>query len=448
VEPLDLFTRREIISVSHLVGQLKQTVEARFDFLWVEGEISGLRRPGSGHYYFSLKDDKASLRAVFFRRQAAMLRFELEDGQQVLCQGRVGLYQPRGELQLIVESMEPRGAGALALAFEQLKRKLEAEGLFDPQRKQPLPELPRQVAVITSPSGAAIRDFLKVLHRRFAGVQVAIYPVAVQGESAAAQVVQALDDLVQWGWPEVIVITRGGGSPEDLAAFNDEALARAVAACPIPVVSAVGHEIDVSICDLVADLRAPTPSAAAELLVKSQVELARRLHKLWDRLQAAGGRLTRRRRRELTALVRYLGDPRRRLADGRLRVDELLTRARLSVDAAIHRQRRAADALAQRLATARPERRLALAAAKCREMERTLLSLTAAAIGRRRSRLERWEGALKAMSPLAVLGRGYALVSDQAGALLRRADQALVGQRVQARLARGRLWARVEEVEP
>lgn len=448
MEPLDLFAKREIISVSDLVSRLKRTVEKRFDFLWVQGEISGLRRPGSGHYYFSLKDDKASMRAVFFRHQAAMLRFALEDGLSVVCQGRMGVYQPRGEVQLMVESMEPRGAGALALAFEQLKRKLDAEGLFDPQRKQPLPEMPRQVAVVTSPSGAAIRDFLKVLHRRFAGVQVAIYPVVVQGSQAAAQAIQAIDDLVEWGWPEVIVITRGGGSPEDLAPFNDEALARAVAACPIPVVSAVGHEIDVSICDLVADLRAPTPSAAAELLIKPRSELTQRLLSLWGRLGSVGERLTRRRRRELTALVRYMGDPARRLADERMRIDDLVGRARSAITLALHQHQRAADGLARRLATARPERRLALAAAKCREQEQAMLSAVTAAINRRRSRLGGLESALRAMSPLAVLGRGYALVSDQAGALLRRAGQAQVGQRIQARLAEGRLWARVEEVEP
>lgn len=444
---MDLFSRREALAVSDLVNRLKKMVEDRFDFIWVKGEISGLRTPPSGHSYFNLKDDRASLRAVMFRQQAAMLRFNPEEGMEVLCSGRVSMYQPRGDLQLIVEAMEPKGAGALALAFEQLKNKLEAEGLFDAERKQPLPEMPQRVAVVTSPSGAAIRDFLKVLHRRFAGVQVAVYPVLVQGEQAAAQSARALEDLMEWGWPQVIVLTRGGGSPEDLASYNDEALARAIAACPIPVVSAVGHEVDVSIADLVADVRAPTPSAAAELLVKTSEELTGRLLTQWRRLRAAGNRLVVSRGRELTGLVRSMGDPRRRLAENRLRVDDLLGRAEHRLAAGLHRRRRALDALAQGLASVRPERRLALAAARCRELERALVRAQALAIQRRRYRLGELEAGLRALSPLSVLNRGYALMTDQAGALLRRADQALVGQRVFARLSEGRLIARVEEVD-
>lgn len=447
MEPLNLFTKREILSVSELVSQLKRTVEDRFDFIWVQGEISGLRRPGSGHYYFALKDDKASLRAVLFRQQASALRFALEDGQSVLCQGRLGVYQPRGEVQLIVESVEPRGAGALALAFEQLKRKLMAEGLFEPERKQALPEMPRKVAVVTSPSGAAIHDFLKVLRGRFASVQVAVYPVAVQGEQAAPQAVQALQDLAQWGWPEVIVITRGGGSPEDLASFNDEALARAVAVCPIPVVSAVGHEVDVSICDLVADLRAPTPSAAAEMLIKPRADLAARLQALWRGLLGAGERISRVRRHDLHALVRYMPDPGRALANQRLRIDDMLARAEKGLTTDLHLQRRKVETLARRLAAARPERRLATTSARFGELERTMFSVQVRGLEKRRSRLTALEAKLRALSPLAVLGRGYALITDQAGTVLRRADQAEVGMRVRARLGQGQLLARVEKVE-
>ena len=254
--------------MGELVGQLKKATEDRFDFVWVEGEISGLRRPGSGHVYFALKDDTAMLRAVLFRNRAALMRFAPEDGLKVLCQGRISVYQARGEVQMVVDTMEPRGAGALALAFDQVKKRLAAEGLFDQERKRPLPVPALKVAVITSGQGAALRDFLHVLHRRYAGIQVAIYPTPVQGDEAPGRMIKALEDIAAWGWPQVVVLTRGGGSPEDLWAYNDELLARAIAASPIPVVSAVGHEVDLSISDLVADVRAPTPSAAAELLAR------------------------------------------------------------------------------------------------------------------------------------------------------------------------------------
>lgn len=447
MEPLELFTRREILTVSELVGRLKRLTEETFDFVWVEGEISGLRTPPSGHVYFALKDRDATLRAVLFKRQASLLRFALEEGLQVLCQGRVSVYQARGEVQLVVDAVEPRGAGALALAFEQLRKRLEAEGLFDQERKRDLPEVPARVAVVTSPTGAAIRDFLNVLHRRDQNVAVAVYPVRVQGELAAPQMAQALEDLAAWGWPQVIVLTRGGGSPEDLWAFNDEALARAIAACPIPVVSAVGHEVDVSISDLVADLRAPTPSAAAELLVANRDDLTRRLEALTGRLGRSGGRLVKARRDGVQSLARALGDPRRRLADKRLRVDDLLSRAGHALEAGLHRRARQVGHLRERALTARPERRLALALGRRRELARRLAQAGALGITQRRSRVQALESRLRALSPLAVLGRGYALVSDEQGQVLRRAEDAEQGQKIRVRLAQGGLRAKVEEIE-
>lgn len=448
MEPLELFTRREILTVSELVGRLKRLTEQSFDFVWVEGEVSGLRQPASGHIYFALKDKDALLRAVLFKHQAALLRFRLEEGQQVLCQGRLSVYQPRGEVQLVADSIEPRGAGALALAFEQLRRRLEAEGLFDPERKRPLPELPARIAVVTSPSGAAIRDFLHVLHRRFGRVAVAVYPVKVQGEQAPGEMIQALKDLAAWGWPQVIVLTRGGGSPEDLWAFNDEGLARAIAACPIPVVSAVGHEIDVSISDLVADLRAPTPSAAAELLVKEGAELLRRIQAVAVRLLRAGRRLLGERRRELRTLARGLGDPRRMLTDRRLRVDDLLSRAAHAAQAGLHDRARETWRLRGALLASRPDRRLALIQARQRDLGFRLVAAGKATVQAPRIRLQALSGRLQALSPLAVLGRGYALVQDQEGRVLRRAQETAPGKRVKVRLAQGRLGVRVEEVEP
>jgi exodeoxyribonuclease VII large subunit len=447
LEPLDLFSRRQVLSVRELVSQLKKLVEKHYDFVWVEGEVSGLRRPGSGHLYFSLKDPDANMKAVLFRHQAAMLRFALEDGLKVLCQGRVSVYGPRGDLQLVVDTVEPQGAGALALAFEQIKKRLEAEGLFAAERKQPLPDLPKRIAVVTSPTGAAIRDFLNVLHRRFAGVEVAIYPVLVQGDEAPRQMIQALSDLSEWAWPEVIVLTRGGGSPEDLWAFNDEGLARAIAECPIPVVSAVGHEIDVSISDLVADLRASTPSAAAELLVKPQAELAGRLAGLNARLLQSGARLIARRRSELNALSRGLIDPRRRLADKRLRVDDLLSRAASALRAGLHEKARDLWGGRERLLAQRPDRRLALAGARLAELTHRLGGAGVGAITGRRAKLDQLNGRLRALSPLAVLGRGYALALGPDAKVLSNAAQVKKGDDIKVRLAKGTVHARVREVE-
>jgi exodeoxyribonuclease VII large subunit len=448
MEPLELFARRQVLTVSELVNSLKKLAEERFDFVWVEGEISGLRRPGSGHAYFSLKDDQALLRAVLFRPQASLMRFALEEGQRVLCQGRLTVYPPRGDVQLVVDTIEPRGAGALALAFAQLRRRLQAEGLFDEARKRPLPDMPQRVAVVTSQSGAAIRDFLNVLHRRFDRVSVAVYPVPVQGDEAAPRMVSALKDLAAWGWPEVIVLTRGGGSPEDLWAFNDEALARAIAASPIPVVSAVGHEVDVSISDLVADLRAATPSAAAELLVRPRADLAHRLRFLRERLTRAGQAQVARRREVLAGLKRGLGDPSRRLIDKRLRVEDLLSRAGHAARAALHRRERELARAREGLLAQRPDRHVVALQARRDALARRLALAGAEALRRRRTGLRELEARLRALSPLAVLGRGYALVRDEAGKVVRRAASLAPGQAVAVRLQEGSLRARVEEVLP
>jgi exodeoxyribonuclease VII large subunit len=448
VEPLELFTRRQVLSVSELVSQLKKHTEQKFDMVWVEGEISGLRRPGSGHYYFALKDSASMLKAVLFRHQAALVRFALEDGQQVLCQGRVSVYAPRGEVQLVVDTLEPRGAGALALAFEQIKNKLLAEGLFDQDAKQPLPALPQRVAVVTSPSGAALRDFLHVLHRNWPYIQVAVYPVAVQGTEAPGQMIAALEDLTRWGWPQVIVLTRGGGSPEDLWAYNDESLARALAACPIPLVSAVGHEVDVSISDLVADLRAPTPTAAAELLSQAFLEANRRLDSLSLGLGRSGQRMVKERRTRLTGLRRALTDPSRRLADKRLRLDDLIMRAGHALRAASAAGAGRLWRLEGRIQAAHPGRRLTRLRSRQDQLEVRLRTGGLRQITVWRNRWEKAAARLRALGPMSILGRGYALVTDEQGRILRRSSQTEVGQRIKARLAKGVLGARVEKVEP
>ncbi|CAO0819751.1 Exodeoxyribonuclease 7 large subunit [Desulfarculales bacterium] len=445
MKPLELFARRHVLTVSELVGQLKKLAEERFDFVWVEGEVTGLRRPGSGHVYFALKDQEAMLRAVLFRHQSALMRFVLENSQRVLCQGRLSLYPPRGEMQLVVDSMELRGTGPLA--FAQLRRRLEAQGLFDAERKYLLPDLPRRVAVVTSPSGAAIHDFLQVLHRRFDRLEVAVYPVPVQGYTAASAMVQALADLAAWGWPEVIVLTRGGGSPEDLWAFNDEGLAHAIAASPIPVISAVGHEVDVTIADLVSDLRAPTPSAAAELLVRPRADLKAQLSSLRVALARAGQGLFSERRRDLQYLVKALGDPRRRIVDRRLRLDDLLSRAGQALRALLYRRHRRMWRKRLQLLARRPDRRLREMESRRRELVQRLAAAGALAIHRRRAELQTSLGRLRALSPLAALGRGYALAWDQEGRVLRRAGQARLGDLIRVHLATGRLKARIEEIE-
>jgi exodeoxyribonuclease VII large subunit len=444
---LELFSQRQILSVSDLVAQLKKHTEGRFNFIWVEGEISGLARPASGHLYFSLKDDKSMLRAVFFRNRAGYLRFKPENGLKVLCQGKLSVYQPRGEVQLVVDSMEPRGSGALALAFEQIKKRLDEEGLFDQQRKKPLPELIRRVAVITSRSGAAVRDFIEVLHSRFAGIEVAVYPTTVQGDKAPGQIIEALEDLAQWEWPQVIVLTRGGGSPEDLWAFNDENLARAIAECPLPVVSAVGHEIDFTISDFVADQRAATPTAAAELLAQPMAVLAQNAANLEKRLLAAGQRIVKQRRQDLNSFSRQLGDPSRRLVDKRLRLDDLMMRAAAGVNTTFHAKRKRLYHLEQALHQKRPENRLAQLKQKNTELGFRLLDALKTKLQTDRAQLENLKGRLKALGPQAVLNRGYALITGPDGRLLSKADPDLLEKRIDVRLAQGRLKARVEEVD-
>ncbi|HOW57909.1 MAG TPA: exodeoxyribonuclease VII large subunit, partial [Smithellaceae bacterium] len=284
----------EILTVSQLNENVKLLLEEAFTSVWVEGEISNLRKPQSGHIYFTLKDDKSQIRAVLFRQFGAtrpVSRFEPEEGLSVLCRARLSVYEPRGEYQLIVESLEPRGLGALQKAFEQLKARLTAAGLFAEEHKKPLPFLPRKIGIVTSPTGAVIRDILNITKRRFPSVDILIAPTRVQGEEAAAEIIAGLGKLISYGGIDVIIIARGGGSLEDLAPFNDEALAHAVFNCPIPVVSAIGHETDFTICDFVADLRAPTPSAAAELVVPDRNELLIKIRNLKQRLEQSCGRM-------------------------------------------------------------------------------------------------------------------------------------------------------------
>ncbi|MDY6852533.1 MAG: exodeoxyribonuclease VII large subunit, partial [Thermodesulfobacteriota bacterium] len=318
----DLFGR-EVFSVAELTGRVKDLIETEFGMVRLWGEVSNLRRPSSGHYYLTLKDRDAQIRAVMFRTQQRYLDFDPADGLEVLVRGRLSVYEPRGEYQIIIEYMEPRGEGALGLAFEKLKAQLESEGLFDEERKKILPFMPQRVALVTSPTGAAVRDFIRVARRRFENTILSIYPVRVQGEGAGAEIAQAVADLNRWGGFDLIVLTRGGGSLEDLWAFNEEVTARAVAASEIPVVSAVGHEVDFTITDFVADLRAPTPSAAAELIFREKEELRAYVAGAAQRMASKVRGVLSLTEERLAHLDTRLGDPRRALSDRRLLVDDL-----------------------------------------------------------------------------------------------------------------------------
>jgi exodeoxyribonuclease VII large subunit len=450
---LDLFLEvagpsRRIWPVHELVEQARQLVEQRFADLWVEGEISNLRAAPSGHLYFTLKDAEAQLPVVLFRRQALLQRFHPADGLHVLVRGRVSVYEQRGQLQLVAEAMEPVGAGSLQLAFEQLREKLRGEGLFDTDRKRPIPAFPRAVGIVTSPTGAVIRDFLNVAGRRHAGLHVLLYPVSVQGESSVAEIEEAIADLNAGGLVDLIVLARGGGSLEDLASFNSERVARAIVASKLPVVSAVGHETDFTIADFVADLRAPTPSAAAELITEAQYCVADRVEEQAMRLERAvryQGLIARRRldaietgrmESRMTALFRRLSQ----------RLDDAEIRTQSAIERAMDRRRRTLEALEGTVALHDPRQRIqrvrqSLGFASIQLDYAIRQSLTGFATLRREI-----DARLYALSPLSVLERGYALVQGHDGTLILSPSQVGAGDLVTTRMRHGSFDSRVETV--
>jgi exodeoxyribonuclease VII large subunit len=438
---------RRVVTVSELTAAIKERLETGFGGVWVEGEISNFRVHSSGHVYFTLKDEGAQVRAVLFKSRVRRLRFAPADGLHVLAFANLDVYAPRGEYQLVCEILEPKGVGALQLAFEQLKARLQAEGLFDPARKRPLPMLPRRVGLVTSPTGAAVRDFLRVITRRFADVHVLIYPVRVQGEEAPPEIARALYDLNRLGGLDVLVVARGGGSLEDLWAFNEEAVARAIAGSKIPVISAVGHETDFTIADFVADLRAPTPSAAAELVVREKVQLVTQLADLGDRLRRTARQRIARLRERVDGLGRrrVLTDPARPLRDWQRRLDDLGTR----LDRGLRRRRTETRERVARAARAlRPELLRAMLRHEARHLAQLRGRLDRAARGevtRGRRALEGVAGRLDTLSPLACLARGYSICSLPSGVVVTRAEQAPPGATVSVRLGEGRLGCRVEE---
>jgi exodeoxyribonuclease VII large subunit len=439
----------KIFSVSSLSEKIKNLLEAHFDFVWVEGEISNFRSPLSGHFYMVLKDEKAQIRAVMFRPQTRYLKFTPQDGMKVIVRGRVAIYEPRGEYQVILDYMEPLGVGALALAFEQLKKKLAAQGVFDERVKKPLPFLPQQVAVITSPTGAAIRDFLKIIRRRFANLEIIVVPVKVQGEGAAAEMVEALDLVNRELDVDVIVLTRGGGSIEDLWAFNQEELALAIRASRIPVVSAVGHEIDVTISDLAADLRAPTPSGAAELLVVEKETLKQHITQLQSRLQSALRTKLAGLQEKLRFLSKGLRDPRKKLADSWLRLDEMENRLNRMMSFLIMDRKRSLAAGERALMLHSPLKIMAGLQQRIDFQSRSMAMMVTRKLRDCRMALSMLQEKLKDISPLSVLGRGYSItrrLSDKQ--VLRSSSQVNKGDRVNVKLAEGELECLVEKIAP
>src|SRR5437588_993684 len=438
---------RRIWTPHELMSAVRTAVERESGDVWVDGEISNLRPAESGHLYFTLKDDGAQLRVVMFRTQARLLRFRPENGLHVLARGRLTVYESRGELQLSAEYLEPKGAGALQIAFEQLKAKLQAEGLFEASRKKPLPALPKSVGVITSPRGAAVQDMINILRRRHAGVSMLIYPEQVQGETAAAEAMAGIKYFNRAKNVDVIVIARGGGSLEDLAPFNDERLARLIAASHIPVISAIGHETDFTIADFVADLRAPTPSAAAELVTQSKREVEENLARLRQRL-GRGTRYQLMMAHKLLAALAQHG--------AMARISDVITRRQQRVDDLRHRLARSYEGVAQQ-----QRRRVEVASARLaqldlrrvlgglrREIDARSAAITASArsgLLKRRSIWQRADARLSELSPTKILERGYALVFDSQGTLLKDAALVRAGDEISARLARGTIAAVVKK---
>ncbi|WP_298439707.1 exodeoxyribonuclease VII large subunit [Geobacter sp.] len=445
---MELFAEKRILTVSQLTGLIRGVLEENFEHVWVEGEVSNLAMPASGHLYFTLKDAGAQLRCVMFRASARALRFRPKDGMGLIVRGRITVYDQRGDYQLLVEYLEPRGLGALQLAFSQLKEKLAREGLFAEERKRPIPALPQRIGIVTSPTGAAIHDILHVLNRRFANLEVLIRPVKVQGEGAAEEIAEAIHDLNRHGAIDVIIVGRGGGSLEDLWAFNEEVVARAIHRSRIPVISAVGHEVDFTIADFVADLRAPTPSAAAEMVVKSKEELAARVDFLRHRLvQRMKGRLAER-RGELETLSRSLRDPTMLLGHLAQRVDDLALRSERAIAVALRHRRAALEGLGNHLRLTNP----ALEIERVRERILVLAGRSEAALRRRLDRVREATAVaaarLDSLSPLGTLARGYSIALRlPAQQVVRESRQIAPGDRLELRFHRGKAFCQVESAD-
>ena len=443
---------KEILSVSILNERIKSLLEEEFTFVRVEGEVSNLRRPTSGHIYFTLKDSKSQIRAVIFRSPYGMGKkglpgLDIEEGMSIICVARLTVYQPRGEYQLVVETIEPRGLGALQKAFEQLKAKLAAEGLFDPARKKGIPFIPKKIGVITSPTGAVIRDILTVTRRRFSAIDILIAPVRVQGNEAPAEIINAIGYLQSIDNVDVIILARGGGSLEDLAPFNDEGVARAIAASRIPIISAVGHETDFTIADFTADLRAATPSAAAELAVPLRTELLENVNMLRNRLINRFYRNIEQRRENAADLKKRIKDPRRLLTDARFALDDYSERIKLLVVRIRGNYHREWTGLNHRLKQQNPRSMIKEGRINLTDREKNLQAAWEKLISMKKTRAESAFTLISSLNPLAVLGRGYSIARRLADRhIIRTQSDAAIGEKIEILLSEGKLGAKITEL--
>ena len=436
-----------MFTVSELTGLLRTSIEEQFSDIWLEGELSNLRAPGSGHVYCTLKDKTSQIRAVLFRSSAVRLRFALQEGMHVIVRGRLTVYELRGEYQIVLDTVEPKGIGALQLAFEQLKERLAAEGLFDQDRKKSIPAFPRTVGVVTSLTGAAIRDILAVLRRRWPTIHVLIAPVQVQGGSAGRQIAEALNALNDLSFVDVIIVGRGGGSWEDLWSFNEEIVVRAIAASHVPVVSAVGHEIDVTLADFVADLRAPTPSAAAEAVVPVLAEIVERLRELTVRTGQVMLRHCAFERQRLDAGIRGVTDVRFRLQEAAQRTDDMVDRLREMLQQLLTAGRERVHEVQRDLSGLNPILAIKQGLATVPQFSKRLEGQMGVMLAQHRHRIHATLAQLNTLSPLAILGRGYSILQTvPAGQILHRANDVEVGQELVAQLASGRLSCMVTRV--
>lgn len=437
---------RDILSVSQLNRRAKQLLETHLPLLWVEGELSNVSQPSSGHWYFTLKDEQAQVRCAMFRNRNMLVRFKPQQGQQVLLRARVSLYEGRGDYQLIAEHMEEAGAGALQRAYEELKQKLAAEGLFSDDLKQPLPSLPRHIGVITSPTGAAIRDILHVLARRFPAIPVTVLPVAVQGKEAAPQIVKAIQLANSADLFDVLILARGGGSLEDLWPFNEEIVARAIHASKLPIVSAVGHEVDFTIADFVADLRAPTPSVAAELITPDSEDWLETFIGYEVMLEDAINRRLSHARQKLEWLRSRLRHPGERLQQQAQRLDSLEIRLRQSITQQLQRKNNQLQTLVLRQKHLHPGQRLLQINRQLTQTFKQLYALMQLQLQKRKQHLGETVRVLQTVSPLKTLERGYAITTDKTGAVIRSSESVNSGDIIQTRLAHGELSCRVEKI--
>jgi exodeoxyribonuclease VII large subunit len=438
---------KQILTVSELTQQIKKHLEKGFEEVWLEGEISNFRSPSSGHYYFTLKDDTSQIRAVIFRFMGRYLKYQPEDGLHLICRGRISLYEPRGEYQIILDYMEPKGVGALQIAFDQLKEKLKKEGLFDPEHKRPLPFLPTTIGVVTSPTGAVIKDMINVIGRRFPNVALLINPVKVQGEGSSQEIATAIATLNRISGIDVIILARGGGSLEDLWSFNEEIVARAIYHSAIPVVSAVGHEIDFTIADFVADLRAPTPSAAAELVVRDKKELARLIVSLSGRLRNRIVQVIETEKQQSVFLHKRLPDLRLRLGDLHLRADDLKTRLAPRVLHLLRLRQEMLQGKRVRLLLRNPRLIIEDAFKRVTLSQKGLTNSIRLVFQQFRQRFETYAGALEGLSPLNVLKRGYSITHLLPSYQIVKESTVLSpGDRVNVILGKGDICCTVEKI--